>query len=68
MDAAPLDTKGTRVATLMGAPEAAAALSECLPRAEPRVRPAAPAVAVVVPQIYTVETIRAAKRTAEVVR
>jgi pilus assembly protein CpaB len=65
LDTEETETKGTRVASLMGAPEAPPAprVARARPTAErPREAPA-PA-----PQIYTVETIRAAKRTAEVVR
>ena len=57
---------GTRVATLLGSPEPAPA-----PVAAPRPRAVAappPPPAPAAPSIYTVETIRAAKRTAEVVR
>jgi pilus assembly protein CpaB len=66
LDAEPTQTNGTRVAALLGVAEA----PPQAPRAAPRPRPTAerPVAAAPVPQIYTVETIRAAKRTAEVVR
>ncbi|MGD9904759.1 MAG: Flp pilus assembly protein CpaB [Vicinamibacterales bacterium] len=69
----PLDTsstaagEGTRVANLLGTPEPPPVPAPAAPRVRPRpVEAAAPAPAA--PEIYTVETIRAAKRTAEVVR
>ena len=68
LDVEPTETNGTRVATLMGA---APAPAPTVVAAKPRPRPTAErpvAVAEPAPQIYTVETIRAAKRTAEVVR
>jgi pilus assembly protein CpaB len=68
LDVEPTATQGTRVAMLLGAPPApppAARVARPRPTAERPVAVAAPAPA---PQIYTVETIRAAKRTAEVVR
>jgi pilus assembly protein CpaB len=68
LDVEPTKTNGTRIASLMGGvdapPPAPRAPSRARPTAE---RPVAAAPAPV-PQIYTVETIRAAKRTAEVVR
>jgi pilus assembly protein CpaB len=67
LDVEPTTTNGTRVATLMGV----AAQPTVEPRPQPRPRPTVErpvAVAEPAPQIYTVETIRAAKRTAEVVR
>ncbi len=69
LDTEPTTTNGVRVASLTGAPEPPPpATTRPAPRPRPSAeRPvaAAPAPA---PQIYTVETIRAAKRTAEVVR
>ncbi|MEZ5292658.1 MAG: Flp pilus assembly protein CpaB [Vicinamibacterales bacterium] len=69
MDASTTDTTGTRVASLLGAPE---------PKPEPAPRPAPARVVRAAPAPveppppppapYTVETIRAAKRTAEVVK
>jgi pilus assembly protein CpaB len=59
------ETKGTRLASLMGAPD-----PQPVPRVVSGVRraePPAPAPSPV-PSIYTVETIRAAKRAEEVVR
>jgi pilus assembly protein CpaB len=65
LDAVPTDTKGTRLTSLMGAPEAAPVIrvSKGIPRAIPPPPPPAP-----VPAIYSVETIRAAKRVSEVVK
>jgi len=70
----PLDTtttatgEGTRVASLLGTPEPPPP-APAAPRARPRVvEAAAPPPPPPAPSIYTVETIRAAKRTAEVVR
>jgi pilus assembly protein CpaB len=68
LDTEPTASAGTRVATLMGAPPEP---PPAAPRPQPRPRPVVErpvAVAEPPPQIYTVETIRAAKRTAEVVR
>ena len=61
------ETKGTRVAALLGAPEAPPVVKTVsgVRRVVERPREAAPAPA---PSIYSVETIRAAKRTAEVVK
>jgi pilus assembly protein CpaB len=66
LDAAPTETKGTRLASLMGAPEPApiVRVSRGIPRAVPPPPPPAPAP----PSIYSVETIRAAKRVSEVVK
>jgi pilus assembly protein CpaB len=69
LDVEPTTTNGIRVASLMGAPEPPPPAAV---RATPRPRPTAErpvaAASAPVPQVYTVETIRAAKRTAEVVR
>jgi pilus assembly protein CpaB len=69
LDVEPTRTNGIRVASLMGAPDAP---PPAAPRPAARPRPTAErplaAAPAPVPQIYTVETIRAAKRTAEVVR
>jgi pilus assembly protein CpaB len=67
LDTSTTDTKGTQVAALLGAPEPAPAPA---PRpAAPRVvRAPAPEPPPPPPPPYTVETIRAAKRTAEVVK
>jgi pilus assembly protein CpaB len=60
------DTKGTRVAALLGAPEPPPVVKTVSGVRRVVERPqAAPAPA---PSIYSVETIRAAKRTAEVVK
>jgi pilus assembly protein CpaB len=73
LDGAPTDTPGTRIATLFGAPE----LPPFVPLQAPPipvVRPTKPAPVVIPPpppapeaRPYTVEAIRGAKRTAEVV-
>jgi pilus assembly protein CpaB len=65
LDAVPTDTKGTRLTSLMGAPEPAPVIrvSKGIPRAVAPPPPPAP-----VPAIYSVETIRAAKRVSEVVK
>jgi pilus assembly protein CpaB len=65
LDAAPTETKGTRLASLMGAPEPppVVKVSRGIPRAVPP-PPPPPAP----PSIYSVETIRAAKRVSEVVK
>ena len=69
LDASASDTKGTPVASLLGAPEPPPAPAPSRP-APPRVvrAPAPAAPAPPPPAPYTVETIRAAKRTAEVVK
>lgn len=71
LDATPTETRGTQVASLLGAPEPAAPSAAPAPRpaarvvrqAEPAPPPPPPP-----PAPYTVETIRAAKRTAEEVK
>ena len=65
LDGETTDTKGTRLASLMGAPEPAPVvrLVKGTPKATPPPAPAPP-----VPTIYSVETIRAAKRVSEVVK
>lgn len=65
LDAEPTDTKGTRLGSLLGAPEPAPVIrvARGIPRALPPPPPPAP-----VPTIYAVETIRAAKRVSEVVK
>jgi pilus assembly protein CpaB len=69
LDTAPTETAGTRVSALLGRPEEPPPAA-AVPRPQPRerARAATPPPAAPVPSIYTVETIRAAKRTAEVVR
>lgn len=64
LDTQPTETKGTRMAALMGAPDPppVTRVVQGIRRAEP---PPPPAPA---PSIYSVETIRAAKRTNEVVK
>lgn len=63
LDTEPTETKGTRMAALMGAPDPAPVtrVVKGIPRATPPPQPPAPS-------IYSVETIRAAKRTNEVVK
>lgn len=71
LDATPTETRGTQVASLLGAPEPAPPSAAPAPRpaarvvrqAEPAPPPPPPP-----PAPYTVETIRAAKRTAEEVK
>jgi pilus assembly protein CpaB len=65
LDTAPTVTKGVRMASLMGAPEPppVVKVSQGVKRAEP-----AKVVLPPPPSIYTVETIRAAKRAEEVVK
>ena len=65
LDSEATDTKGTRLASLMGAPDPAPVvkLVKGTPKATPPPAPPAPA-----PTIYSVETIRAAKRVSEVVK
>ena len=66
MDASPTETKGTRLAALMGAPEPVPVIKVArgVRRAEPPPQPPP----VPVPTVYSVETIRAAKRVNEVVK
>jgi pilus assembly protein CpaB len=65
LDAMPTETKGTRLASLMGAPDPApiVRVSRGIPKAIAPPPPPDP-----VPAIYSVETIRAAKRVSEVVK
>jgi len=65
LDAAVTDTKGTRMASLMGAPEPAPVVR--ITRGVPKAA-IAPAPPPPPPAIYQVETIRAAKRVSEVVK
>lgn len=68
LDDSTSDTRGTPVAALLGAPPAPV-VSTAAPKAAPRVVKAEPPPAPAPPPPpYTVETIRAAKRTAEVVK
>lgn len=64
LDTAPTETKGTRMASLMGAPDPppVTRVVQGVRRVEPR-KEVVPA-----PAIYSVETIRAAKRVSEVVK
>jgi len=63
LDTEPTETKGTRMASLMGAPE-----PPPVTKVVQGVRRAVPPPAPPPPSVYAVETIRAAKRTSEVVR
>lgn len=64
LDSTPTETNGTRLASLLGKPEAPPIIkvSKGVPRAVPPPAPPPP------PAIYQVETIRAAKRVNEVVK
>jgi pilus assembly protein CpaB len=66
LDTAPTETKGTRMASLMGAPDPAPVtrVVQGVRRVVEPPKPAAPPP----PSIYSVETIRAAKRSNEVVK
>lgn len=66
LDTEPTETKGTRMAALMGAPEPppVTKVVRGVPRAVPPPAPVPPPP----PPVYSVETIRAAKRTSEVVK
>jgi pilus assembly protein CpaB len=65
LDTEPTETKGTRMAALMGAPDPppVTRVVQGVRRAVPPPAPVAPP-----PPVYAVETIRAAKRTSEVVK
>ena len=67
LDTNPTETKGTRLASLMGAPDPppVTKVVQVVKRVVPPPAPVAPPPA---PSVYAVETIRAAKRTSEVVR
>jgi pilus assembly protein CpaB len=67
LDVAEPETAGTRVANLIGAPEPPPP-APVVARPRQRAVEAAPVAVATPPPVYTVETIRAAKRTAEVVR
>lgn len=67
LDTAPTVTKGTRMASLMGAPEPSPASAAKAPAAPRRVE-APREVPTSAPSIYSVETIRAAKRAEEIVK
>jgi pilus assembly protein CpaB len=67
MDVTPTDTRGVRIAGLLGTPEAPPVVKTV--RGQQRVEAPKPAVvAPPEPKIYSVEAIRAAKRTEEVIR
>ena len=68
LDATATETKGTRLASLMGAPDPAPVvrIARGVPKAV--VPPPPPAAPPPPPAIYSVETIRAAKRVSEVVK
>ncbi len=66
LDVAPTETRGTRLASLMGAPDPPP--PPPTRRARPRAIAAVAAPPPPMPSIYSVETIRAAKRVEEVVK
>ena len=67
MDVTPTETRGVRIAALMGTPEAAPVVKTV--RGQQRLETPKPAVvAPPEPKIYSVEAIRAAKRSEEVIR
>ncbi len=68
LDVEPTQTSGTRVASLMGMPAPPPPAPKAVSRPRPTAERPVAAAPQPAPQIYTVETIRAAKRTAEVVR
>lgn len=68
MDPEATSTKGIRMASLMGAADPPPPSTVPAPRRAAFPRPVAVAPVAAAPQIYTVETIRAAKRTSEVVK
>ncbi len=69
LDASESDTRGTAVASLLGAPEPAPAPARpATVRTARAAPPAAPRAPEPEPEPYTVETIRAAKRVSEVVK
>jgi Flp pilus assembly protein CpaB len=67
LDSTLTETNGTRLASLLGAPDPPPVIkvSKGVPRAVP---PPAPPPQPPAPAIYSVETIRAAKRVSEVVK
>jgi pilus assembly protein CpaB len=66
LDTEPTETKGTRMASLMGKPDPPPATK--VVQGVRRVLPPPAPVAPPPPPVYAVETIRAAKRTSEVVK
>ena len=66
LDVAPTDTKGVRLASLMGAPDPAPVVK--MDKGQRRVVVPKPVPAVETPKFYSVEAIRAAKRTEEVIK
>ena len=68
LDVEPTQTTGTRVASLLGMPAAPPPAPKAVSRPRPTAERPVTVAPQPAPQIYTVETIRAAKRTAEVVR
>lgn len=67
LDTTPTETKGTRLASLMGAPDPPP-VTRVVQGVRRAVPPPAPAAVPAPPPVYAVETIRAAKRTSEVVK
>ena len=68
LDVAPTETKGVRLASLMGAPDDAPAVKVKDGQARVVRKPVEPAPAPVVDKFYSVEAIRAAKRSEEVIK
>jgi pilus assembly protein CpaB len=68
LDNAPTSTPGVRIATLMGAPEPPPPPQPRVVRTRARAEAPPPPPPPPTPRIYTVEAIRAAKRTEEVVK
>jgi pilus assembly protein CpaB len=66
LDGAPIETRGVRTAGLLGGASSYAEVKPAVVKRSP-VAPVAP-IATPAPKLYTVEAIRAAKRTEEVVR
>jgi pilus assembly protein CpaB len=67
LDTSPTTTLGTRTAALLGEPVPAPPASPRVPRAVAPAKPVQPDVAPL-PKVYTVEAIRGAKRSEEIVR
>ncbi|MEO5897246.1 MAG: Flp pilus assembly protein CpaB [Vicinamibacterales bacterium] len=68
MDRAQTETSGVRTAALLGVPSAAPVITTSGPRRAVVKAAAPPPAAAPAPKIYSVETIRAAKRAEEVIR
>ena len=68
LDVVPTDTRGVRLPSLMGAPDAPPVVKEQNGQRRVVVPKPKPEVATELPRLYSVETIRAAKKTEEVVK